>query len=387
MVETMENTTLEDRLRALIESSAALSSDLDLDVLLQRLIEIATRMTGARYAALGVLNEARSGLALFYTHGLDRDRALKEIGHLPAGHGLLGALIADPRPLRLDDLQQDPRSSGFPAGHPPMTNFLGVPVLVRGRVYGNLYLTEKAGGFTADDEELVSLLAGQAGIAIELSQRVARDSLRRVLQGQELERRRLARELHDETGQALTSILLGLKEVESSPDAAAVRAATQRLRELVVETLQDVRALAVELRPRALDDFGLTAALERLAEIFSQKSGLTVDVVAALGPARLPEEVETTLYRIAQEALTNVVKHSGAASASLVLRRRRDRVFLLVEDDGGGIQGEPRADAIGLVGMRERTALLGGQLRLESSANGTTVSVEVPVPPLAEGLS
>ena len=175
-------------------------------------------------------------------------------------------LIEDARPLRLDDLSRDPRSVGFPPNHPPMRSFLGVPVMTRGVAFGNLYLAEKqpAGGFTEEDEEIVTLLAAQAAVAIENAGSVQRDALRRAVQAQEVERRRLARELHDETGQALTSILLGLAAVERSESAEEAHAAAAALRGLVVETLQNVRRLAVELRPSALDDFGLEPALRRL---------------------------------------------------------------------------------------------------------------------------
>src|SRR5207253_7547964 len=135
------------------------------------------------------------------------------------------------------------------------------------------------------------------------SERVARDALRRMVDGQELERRRLARELHDETGQALTSILLGLKAVEDAKDDAALDAAAGNLRELVVATLQDVRRLAVELRPKALDDFGLVPALERLVDTFSERTGIDVQLESQLGAERLPGEIETTLYRLVQESL------------------------------------------------------------------------------------
>ena len=161
---------------------------------------------------------------------------------------------------------------------------------------------------------LAETFATRAAVAVELSERVERDALRRVVSAQELERRRLARELHDETGQALTSILLGLKQLEGaeSPEAVA------ELRELVVATLQDVRRLAVELRPKVLDDFGLVPALERLTHGFAEQTGIAVDLEASTITERLPLEVETAIYRIVQESLTNVVKHARAhRSASL----------------------------------------------------------------------
>jgi signal transduction histidine kinase len=201
-----------------------------------------------------------------------------------------------------------------------------------------------------------------------------------VVEGQELERRRLARELHDETGQALTSILLGLKSVETARGEDEVQAAVAELRELVAGTLEDVRRLAVELRPKALDDFGLEPALERLAQGFAEQTGIAVDVEARLDE-RLPGELETVLYRIVQEALTNVVKHAQAERVSIVVRRRGDRVAAVIEDDGRGFTpGEARAGGLGLLGMRERLALVDGTIVIESRPGaGTTLVAEVPL--------
>ncbi len=545
----MDGTPSDSRLRALFETGVALTSELSLEGLLQRVVEAAAELTGARYAALGVIDPSGSGLERFLTTGID-PAARAGIGEEPHGEGILGVLIRDAIPLRLHDLTQDPRSVGFPRNHPPMRTFLGVPILLRGTSYGNLYLTEKADeqDFTEEDEELVTLLAAQAAVAIEnarlyeaatgwsreleslseignalatetdlerlldlvarrlgelldarlvtvvlpvgrdslrfaavageggevllgqsisrsssksgrvlerrrservdsvlddpdvdpeatrligartglwvplvargagigvlaahdkrgpdvrfsdhdlrlaetfaaraavavdLSERTARDALRRVVEAQELERRRLARELHDETGQALTSILLSLKALEERLEGEETRGAAHEVRELVVSTLQDVRRLAVELRPSALDDFGLVAALERLTQSFSEQTGIAVDFEAAL-PERLPDEVETALYRIVQECLTNVVKHARARRVSVLLRRRDGSIAAVVEDDGAGFDpAAGREGGFGLVGMRERLALLGGRLEIESGDRGTTVAVEVPAP-------
>ncbi len=541
--------TTNDRTRALVEAGIALASELSLDAVLQKLVDTAAELTGARYAALGVIDPAGDGLERFITTGIDAE-TIERIGDLPRGRGILGLIISDARPLRLHDLHDDPHSVGFPPNHPEMTTFLGMPVLLRGVAYGNLYLTEKGGGgdFTAEDEELTALLAAQAAVAIEnarlyesatrwlaqleslneignalvaevglsrqlqlvaqrlrtllgarivtvnlpnpdrslrivaadgdqadellgttvaarsksaavlasrrgqrvdsllddaevdqvavrllgartglyvplvahgraigvidahdklgdelrftdddmrlaesfasraavavdLSERVARDSLRGVVEAQELERRRLARELHDETGQALTSILLGLRAMEDAKTEEQVRAAAADLRELVVRTLQDVRQLAVELRPQALDDFGLIAALERLVETWTEQTGIGVQLEAGM-LGRLPSEIETALYRIVQEALTNIVKHARASRVSIVLSGRERAVTVVIEDDGIGFAPRSaREDGLGLVGMRERVALVGGRLEIESREGaGTTLQIEVPVP-------
>jgi signal transduction histidine kinase len=261
---------------------------------------------------------------------------------------------------------------------------LFVPLIARGRAIGLMIAHDRSGvspSFTDDDLRLAETFADRAAIAVDLSERVGRDALRRVVEAQELERQRLARELHDETGQALTSILLGLKPLERSASSDEDRAAVASLRELVVSTLQDVRRLAVELRPSALDDFGLGTAVERLAETFRAQTGMRVDLETQLGDGRLPSEVETALYRIVQEALANVVKHAGAARVSILLTRRDTSVAAVIEDDGAGFDpATVGKDVLGLVGMRERVGLVGGDLRIESSEGaGTTIVAEVPL--------
>lgn len=372
---------VDERRRALVAAGIAVTSELSLDAVLQTLVRIAAELTGARYSALGVIDRSGGGLERFVTHGLD-DRTRAAVGDLPRGLGILGVLIEDARPLRLDDLTRDPRSVGFPPNHPPMHSFLGVPVMTRGVAFGNLYLAEKQpeGSFTEEDEETVVLLAAQAAVAIENAGSVQRDALRRAVQAQEVERRRLARELHDETGQALTSILLGLAAVERSESVEAAHRAAANLRELVVETLQNVRRLAVELRPSALDDFGLEPALRRLGQTVREGGSLDVQVEARLGGQRLQADVETALYRIVQEALTNVVKHADARHVSIVLTRKPGSVLVMIEDDGRGFDPkQPSLEGLGLQGMRERVELLDGSFQVESaSRTGTTLIVELP---------
>ena len=243
--------------------------------------------------------------------------------------------------------------------------------------------------FEEGDVRLAESLVSRASIAVDLSERVSRDALRRVVQAQELERARLARELHDETGQALASILLGLRQLEDSVETDEARKATADLRELVVATLQDVRRLAVELRPSALDDFGLVPAVERLAATVSAPSGPTVDVAARLGDTRLGQETETVLYRIVQESLTNIVKHAAAGHVSITLVRKAASAVVVVEDDGSGFDPDGIRDgALGIAGMRERVALVGGKLTLETSPGaGTTLVAEVPAPGARRGFA
>jgi signal transduction histidine kinase len=539
---------VEKRFRALVKAGIAVSGELSLDAVLQLITETAAELTDARYAALGVIDPSGTGLERFLVTGIDAG-AEELIGERPRGRGILGVLIRDAKPLRLVDLGEHPDSTGFPPNHPPMTSFLGVPIVLRGVAYGNLYLTEKRGGeFSEDDVDVITLLAAQAAVAIEnarlyesatrwsrqleslievgntlsgvielprvlqlvadrlqdlidaedvfiafpsggrlvvqaaagtgaerlvgnevpdtsksarilerrrservdsllddpevdqefarqvgastglyvpllvrgepigivvahnksgldkrftqddlrlaeafatraavaadLSTRVARAAVARVVDAQELERTRLARELHDETGQALTSALLGLGAIEEAKDPEEIREATARLRQQLVDTLHDVRRLAVELRPKALDDFGLAPALERLTHTFAEQTSIPVELEAVLGAERLPQPVETALYRIVQEALTNVIKHSRASRVSVLVTRKPDTVAAVIEDDGVGFDAEDVRDGgLGLLGMRERIALLDGRLDIESSsAGGTSIVVEVPIP-------
>ena len=284
----------------------------------------------------------------------------------------------------MDSVLDDPEIDQQAARRMGVRSALYVPLVVQARPIGVVVAHDKLGAtssFTDDDVRLTESLAARAAIAVDLSQRVSRDAVRRVVEAQELERARLARELHDETGQALTSILLGLKSLEERVDTEEGKTATSELRELVVSTLQDVRRLAVELRPAALDDFGLVPALERLRDTVAEQSALSVDVQSTLGDRRLPTDIETMLYRTVQEALTNVVKHADATRVSVRLSQRDAMVTLTVQDDGKGFDPQSARDGgLGLAGMRERAALLGGRFTIEASEGaGTMLKAEVPI--------
>ena len=196
------------QLRKLLDGVLTIGSDLDLHTVLDTIIETAAELVDAQYGALGVLDESGTRLADFITVGID-DEARKRIGHLPEGHGILGLLIIDPKPLRLPDLREHPASFGFPPNHPPMTSFLGVPIAVRDEVFGNLYLCDKRGGdvFTDVDQELAVGLASAAGIAIENARLHARVADLATLE----DRERIARDLHDTVIQRLFAIGLGLQ--------------------------------------------------------------------------------------------------------------------------------------------------------------------------------
>ena len=260
---------------------------------------------------------------------------------------------------------------------------LWVPLIAHDREIGVIAAYENLGAldgsFTDEDRRLAETFAARAAVAVDLSERVARDVVLRVVAAQEGERRRLARELHDETGQTLTSILIGLKALEETVPRDS-RGLVSDLRASVVGALRGVRRIVVELRPKALDDLGLVPALERLTSSVAEQAGLSV-AFDATTPQRLPGEIESALYRIVQEGLTNVVRHAQAQNVSVLLGSSNGSVLLVLEDDGSGFDpGQTDGRGFGLEGMNERVQLLGGTLELSSrESGGTSLVVEVPL--------
>ncbi len=551
-------------LRAILDVAEGVLAELDVEVVLSRVVDAARELTAARYAALGVLDESRTHLERFLTAGVD-PHIDSRIGGPPRGRGVLGELIRDPHLMRLDDVRAHPLSYGFPAGHPPMTTFLGAPILVAGEPFGNIYLTDKAGGraFTAGDERAVAVLARLAGVAIDHARRYALvESQRAALQhtvaaldatvriaravgeqsnldgvlelvanhgralvaaralliereidgrmvvaaasgelppgiagqvldpigsvagaalkqrrtlrleedgnrdlfmrhgaghvglaaetglvvpmlfrGQgygvlialerlehgpqfsaedqqmleafatsaataiatavsvqaqraaqrlaaaEQERTRWARELHDETLQNLAALQIAIAAQLRTRDREAMASFMTYASEQLAAEIQNLRALIAELRPAALDDLGLDAAIRALAERTMQQ-GLAVRLSIDLrrehrdGGDRFRKDLETGIYRIAQETLTNARKHSAATRAEFDLWEGEGRVPLTVRDNGRGFDPAAHADGFGLTGIRERVDLLGGELEITSApGRGTTVSVSVPQTP------
>jgi signal transduction histidine kinase len=368
------------QLESLIEVGNAITTETDLD----RLLDLVARRLGDLISArlVTVLLPVGSDQLRFVAAAGEGAQEL--IGQtMGLSDSKSGRVLMRMRSERVDSVLDDPEVNREVTRRLAARTGLWVPLLVHERAIGVIGAYDQVGAdprFSDNDLRLAETFASRAAVAVDLSQRVARDSLRRVVLAQEGERRRLARELHDETGQALTSILLGLKPLEEALRDTPSAGAVAQLRELVVETLQDVRSLAVELRPSALDDFGLVSALERLTETFAVQTGLTVDFESALGRERLPSDTETALYRIVQESLTNVVKHARARTVSISLTRKDGSVKAVIEDDGIGFDpAHTREDSYGLSGMGERVALLDGSLVVESRPDGgTTIAVEVP---------
>lgn len=552
----MAGAPLDDhRLRGLIAAGRGLVAQLDLEVVLDRLLGTASELTSARYAALGVLDERRRELERFATRGVDAATE-REIGSLPRGRGILGVLIDDPRPLRLADLRTDPRSYGVPAGHPPMRSFLGVPILVRGEAWGNLYLSEKEGGaefdeadeetvvilaewaaiaidnarlyrrverrrdeleravqgleattaiaravggetrldrvlelivkrgralvearalvillqeggdlllaagagdfdgealgrrlreegttwgevrrsgraeriadvpsrlrisaerlgvreaatallvplsfrgrglgvlaafdrltrdpaFGDDEEHLMAAFAASAATAVATAKSVQRERLRESLEAAERERRRWARELHDETLQGLGALRVLLASALRRGDPAGLQDAVRDSIEQAGREIGALRALISDLRPAALDELGLAPAIESLADRVAAAEDLMIDSDVRLA-RRLTPELETIVYRVVQESLTNVTKHAGARRVAISVAEDAGLVAIEVRDDGRGFDADERRAGFGLIGMQERCALAGGELELVSSPGaGTTVRASLPAP-------
>jgi signal transduction histidine kinase len=544
----------EETLRRLLAAGSALVTKLDVESVLDEVLEIAADVTGARYAAIGVVDEGRTRLERFLTRGID-PAVQREIGDLPRGRGVLGVLIERPEPLRLRDVGDHPESYGFPAGHPVMRTFLGVPIVIRGEAWGNLYLTQKAGEaeFTEADQEAAVALAGWAAIAIEnarlyqseqqrgqeleravrrleattaiaravgaetdlrrvlelivkraralvearalvltlvdgdqlvvaasagqvdaravgarlprattamgevlhrgraervadvsarlalddeglgvagavtgllvplvhhgsqlgvlaafdrlsedplfgqddesllgafaasaatavaTAQSVERERLRGSIQAAERERRRWARELHDETLQGLAALRMVLTVGLRSAEPGALEDAARATIEQVGLEIANLRRLITELRPAALDELGLGPAINSLVHDAAERFGLDTRLRVDLGGDRLPPEIETTIYRVAQEALTNVIKHAQAGTVSISVERGPTAVELEVGDDGCGFDPEGPSAGFGVVGMRERAALTGGTMTVTSGEAGTTIRAVFPL--------
>lgn len=358
-----------------------IAGDLRLESVLDRLVHAAKELVGARYAALGIPDEDGTEFAQFLHAGMS-DELVAELGPLPRTHGLLGAMLVDPQPFRARDITQDSRFRGWwPSAHPLMRSFLGVPIVSRGDVIGALYLTDKVDGseFDDDDERVIVVLAAHAAIAIENARLFEASRDLSVME----ERNRLARELHDAMAQNLFSLSLTAEAavglLRTDPDRAA--AELERVQELAHHTQVELRSLVFGLRPPQLDADGLVATVGKQLEVMSRAHGIKVDL-RSRGNADLGTRVEGELYRIIQEALSNVVRHAHAATVTVDIDLADPTLSVVVRDDGAGFDPTARGireRRLGLTSMRERAQGLGGTARIESSIGaGTTVRVEVP---------
>ncbi len=360
----------------LLDAILSLGSDLELDGVLKRIVAAACELTEATYCALGVLNPTGDAIAQFVTYGLSPEEEA-QVGDRPTGRGVLGLLLRDPRPIRLADLSAHPMSAGFPPNHPQMHSFLGVPIRVRGVVFGNLYLTEKRGGrdFSEHDERLLSALAAAAGVSIDnvaLHQRLGEMALF-------ADRERIARDLHDTVIQRLFAIglsLQGLCRLVEPPSAAArIEAAVDEL-DL---TIADVRSTIFELETRS--PAGAQAEITRTINDARHALGF-LPRVAFEGPldTAAGSEVLKEAVAVVREALSNAARHARASRVEVVVAAKADELEVSIRDDGVGMRPPVASGGHGLRNMAARAERLGGTVEVHSEpGQGTTITWRVPL--------
>ena len=353
-----------------------LEADLELPSLLRHIVEEARSIAGATYGALGVLNAERTGLAEFVTVGLSEE-AERRIGERPKGLGVLGLLISDPEPLRLSNLGTHPGRYGFPPGHPPMTSFLGVPILMRGAVFGNLYLTDKVGQteFTFDDEQTVSGLAVAAGIAIENAHLHQQVQAVAVL----ADRDRLARDLHDKVIQRLfgAGLILQGAAMRTDPDSAGK---IQGVVDELDATIREIRNAIFELG-EVQESGGLRSSV--MVVLRSSEATMPYRIDASFdGPVDtvVSRELTEHLLAVLREALTNVARHADATETQVEIAIRDGECCLTVRDNGKGLV-PGRGQGRGLTNMRARAEGLQGWMEVTSgeAGAGTVLRWQVPL--------
>ncbi|HEY1761633.1 MAG TPA: GAF domain-containing sensor histidine kinase [Acidimicrobiales bacterium] len=364
------------KLRRLLDAVLMIEADVELEVLLRHFVEEACSLVDARYGALGVLNESRTGLDQFLTVGLtDHEEAL--IGPRPTGRGVLGLLVTEPAPLRLDDLSTHPDSYGVPLHHPPMKSFLGVPVRARDEVYGNLYLTDKEGAdeFSEQDEALAEALALAAGIAIENNRLHDRVRVLSVLD----DRDRIARDLHDRVIQRVFAVGLMLQEATRLSNLDDVVSRVDRAVDDLDATITEIRTSIYELGGN-IEFGGLRQGVMELAGELAPTLGIR-PVVAFHGPIdnAVSQRIADNLLAVLREALTNIAKHASATHVAVTLTVS-ERVTLDVVDDGVGVTlPGATSEGLGLANLRKRAERLHGTFEVSSvESGGTRVSWSVP---------
>jgi signal transduction histidine kinase len=367
---------------ALVEAGMSLASEPDIDGLLHRIAEIAREVVGARYGAVGVISDDGT-LSRFVYAGIDEATAA-QIGDLPQGVGVLGALIEEGRPLRLQEITDHPRSSGFPPHHPPMHSFLGVPIIVRGHVFGRLYLTEKQGAseFSKDDERIALTLASQAGVAVENARLL--DELRE--RGEALavleERERISKELHDGVIQAIYSVGLALQSSLSvmSHDPEMAKERIDGSIAQLDDVVRDVRSYIFELQPRDVEERGLTATIEELAKDHEVNTLATVNLALVEGAVEMLEPDATGhVVQIVREILSNIARHAQASHVEISCLADGPDFILQIVDDGVGFEPSEVSRGHGLTNLEERARSLGGSLIIESrEPRGTRHALVVP---------
>jgi signal transduction histidine kinase len=370
-------------LREVSDAVLAVGSDLAVEQVLQRLVDVSRGLVDARYAALGI-PDGEGGFAQFLTAGMSEE-LIARLGPLPMTHGLLGAMLESAESYRARDVQRDPRFRGWwPAGHPDMRSFLGVPIRAGDEPIGAFYLTDKEGAdeFSAADQELIELLAAHAAIAVTNARLYERSRELSVLD----ERNRLALDLHDVLSQRLFALALAAESADAllDTDVDGAREQLARLRGLAQQALEELRLVILELRPPELERDGLATTLRKHVDVVRRVRDGRPELTLELGaePAASPDR-DRELLRIAQEALQNALRHADASRVLVRLAAGDGRLVLEIRDDGVGFDPDApalRARRLGLTSMEQRARRVGGRLKIASAAGaGTSVRLEAPL--------
>ncbi len=365
------------RLEALDAATVAISQELSLERVLQIIVDSVRPLVSAGHAALGIPDD-RGELERFITSGINEETR-RAIGHPPKGHGLLGRTMREDRPVIVADITSDPARAGFPAHHPVMRGFLGVPVRVEGRVIGNLYLTDKAGDepFSEDDAHLVESFARHAGLAIHNAR--MHEELRQLAVLQE--RERIAQDLHDGSIQSLYAVSLVLEDTEEliAIDANQAVERIDHAIETIHGTIAEIRDFIMGLDPEARTAVDLLAGLTALTDEFERSTPIEVELASDPDVPLDPDE-SLQLIQLTREAMSNVARHAGATKVTVSVEDRRDVLRLSIIDDGRGFDPAEaqRPGHHGLTNMHARAESLGGSLVIESGPRGTRVVFEMP---------
>jgi signal transduction histidine kinase len=370
------------QLHSLRQAILSISSDLSLPEVLQRIVVAAATLTNAKYSAIGVPDDSGKVLAEFVVHGMS-DEERKQIAHPPRGLGILGTILRERKLLRLRDVLADPRSTGFPMGHPPMKSFLGVPILLKDRCLGSIYITNKIDGdeFTPEDEHLIEWLASHAAIAIEharLYEEVQRLSIVE-------ERQRIGMDLHDGVIQSIYAVGLQLEFIRALIEDGDTKQAHERLGgaiEALNHTIRDIRSYILDLRPHQFQGDDLEEGVRRLVADFKANSLIVTDLEIDSDACKtVSPEARLAIFQITQEALANVAKHSHATRVKLQIFSNGEMLKMSVEDNGVGLphDGGVRRMGHGLNNMAQRARTIGGLLEVNSEqGNGTRIDLRVP---------